>query len=75
VSGGRHLPGTFSYNGPPIAESNAAYLAAEDGSDNLLSACLNLYAVKAMRERTSLEEAMLSTLYAPAQVQAWRAAA
>lgn len=49
--------------------------ASLEGSEKLLEACLGLYAKKANRTGLTIEEAMLTTLYAPADVVAWRAAA
>lgn len=58
-----------------FAPEDTGVADAASGSAWLLRACLNLYARKAFAKRMTLEEAMLTTLYSPEQVQAWRRAA
>lgn len=48
---------------------------AEAGSAALLRAMLKSYAHKAMAKGISMEDAMLTSLYSPEQIQAWKAAA
>lgn len=49
--------------------------ASLEGSERLLEACLRMYERKANRMGQTMEEAMLTALYAPADVESWRAAA
>ncbi|WP_198352368.1 hypothetical protein [Sphingomonas sp. MA1305] len=61
---------------PTIFEAtDTGVIDAEAGCAALLRAMLKSYARKALVKGTSMEDAMLTSLYSPEQIKAWRAAA